>query len=181
MRKITPKYHSNVDNVTITFRVDPRNRKRVEDAGFDVLSEVTGVVHRYQIQIGTAFDIVFLDDAGEKVIATQRWMVTEAREEIVSTKMNAIDELQRNVTRRRVAPISDLFYFQHEEDASITDEFAVEREPTRPAQDDDLPDLGGMNPAELQKLKKQTTGRGFRPGTSADDMRENLREIGAGR
>ena len=159
-RPLRPNVIAVFDNPVAQVKCEPDRDEINVDA---LLNEI---MVRFEFGIGTSFDLQFLTMDGTKVLAMRRYFVSSAVESIVTLPMNFDQTMTRSVFHRMCVPISDWFIF---------DKVAEVLRSESAAADDDI-DFENASPAVLQAFVKAKRGRGFRPGTSYEDMLKKARE-----
>ena len=81
--------------------------------------------------------------------------------------------MSKSVWHRTASPIGPLFIFDPIAEV-LRDDMELS---LGDVQENGSVNIDNMSPTELQAIKKSKTGRGFRPGTSYEDMVTTVKEI----
>jgi len=161
-RAIKPTVINTPDTPNVQFRCDPQT----DDINIDQLLAI--ILARFEFTLGTSFDLQFLTLDGKQIVAMQRYLVTRVIEDIETTDVNHYQTLTRLTHRRDCNPISEMYIF--DESANSLRGHSEQQDAS------EIVDIDAMSVSELQSAMKSITGKGFRAGTTKEQMVEAVRE-----
>lgn len=80
--------------------------------------DIAAILHqtlvRFEFVLGTSFDLQLMDLDGTEIFATCRFMVTKAKDRLITSDVNTYQTLSKTVTDRECQPISPPIFFNDE-------------------------------------------------------------------
>lgn len=154
-RPLRPNVISTFDNPIVQLKCEPE----VDKIDLDVI--LREVLIRNEFVLGTSFDLQFLTMDGTRILALRRYIVVSVVENIQVASMGFDKTMSKTVVDRKCLPLGDLFVFD-----PIAE--VLRNGSAKPI--DEKISIDKMGPGELEEIKRDKTGRGFKPGTSYEDM-----------